>query len=192
MLWTFFSDGFLAASNVFTNNKAVFSKVYFPRLTAPIASTAGFVIKLLIQFVLLMCLFIFYMIKGAPVHFSLMMLYFPLIILWIGVLSTGLGMIISSITTKYRDIALVLTHLVSLLMYATPVVYPLSEVPSSMKAIICANPVSAPIEFFRVCFFGAGNVPLDMLLESIGITLLCLFLGLILFNRNERTFVDVI
>ena len=100
-------------------------------------------------------------------------------------------MIISSITTKYRDIALTIDFLVQLVMYATPVVYPLSEVPESLTWLFYANPVSAPIELFRVCFFGVGSVPLKMALVSAAVTAACLFFGLVLFIRNEKSFVDV-
>ena len=134
----------------------------------------------------------FYFSKDAGFSLSWKILFFPLIIVWLGFLGTGIGMIISSITTKYRDLALTIDFLVQLVMYATPVVYPLSEVPENLTWLFYANPVSAPVELFRVCFFGVGSVPLNMALTSIGITVLCLFFGLILFNRNEKSFVDVI
>lgn len=192
MLWTYFSESLIAGANVFIKNNGIFSKVYFPRLTAPIASSIGLVIKLLIQFALLVVLYLYYYFTGANLHLSFLMLLFPVIILWIGLLATGLGMIISAITTKYRDLALMLNFLVHLLMYATPVVYPLSQVPESLKLLFYINPVSAPVELFRVCFFRAGNVPLSMICTSVGATAVLLFIGLILFNKNERTFIDVI
>ncbi len=192
MLWTYFSTSLIEASKTFSINKEIFSKVYFPRLTVPIATSISFIIKLGIQFVLFAILYIYYFIKGAGLAPSFMILLFPFIVIWLGLLATGIGMIISSITTKYRDIALTIDFLVQLVMYATPVVYPLSEVPESLTWLFYANPVSAPIELFRVCFFGVGSVPLNMALLSIGITVLCLFFGLVLFNRNEKSFVDVI
>ena len=192
MLWTYFSATLLVSSRTFTDNKGIFGKVYFPRLTAPIASVMGLVIKLLIQFVLFIIMYIVYFAKGAAFVPSFKILYFPLLVLWLGFLGTGIGMIISSITTKYRDIALTIDFLVQLVMYATPVVYPLSEVPESLTWLFYANPVSAPIELFRVCFFGVGSVPLKMALVSAAVTAVCLFFGLVLFNRNEKSFVDVI
>ncbi|MBR4825402.1 MAG: ABC transporter permease [Spirochaetaceae bacterium] len=192
MLWTYFSTSLVEASKTFSINKGIFSKVYFPRLTVPIATSIGFIIKLAIQFALFAILYIYYYVKGADIVPSFMILLFPVIVIWLGLLATGIGMIISSITTKYRDIALTIDFLVQLVMYATPVVYPLSEVPESLTWLFYANPVSAPVEFFRVCFFGVGSVPLNMALLSIGITVLCLFFGLVLFNQNEKSFVDVI
>ncbi len=192
MLWTYFSSTMLMTSKTFTDNKGIFSKVYFPRLTVPIATSAGLVIKLLIQFALFVILYVYYFIKDACFVPSFLILYFPLLVLWLCFLGTGIGMIISSITTKYRDIALTIDFLVQLVMYATPVVYPLSEVPESLTWLFYANPVSAPIELFRVCFFGVGSVPLKMAIVSTAITAACLFFGLVLFNRNEKSFVDVI
>lgn len=192
MLWTYFSTSLIETSKTFSINKGIFSKVYFPRLTVPIATSIGFVIKLAIQFALFVILYIYYFAKGADFVLSAKILLFPIIVIWLGLLATGIGMIISSITTKYRDIALTIDFLVQLVMYATPVVYPLSEVPQSLTWLFYANPVSAPVELFRVCFFGVGYVPLKMVFVSAGITLLCLFFGLVLFNRNEKSFVDVI
>lgn len=192
MLWTYFSSSLVESSKTFSSNKAIFSKVYFPRLTVPIATSIGLIIKLLIQFVLFAVLYVYYFAKGADIIFSFRILLFPVIIIWLGFLGIGIGMIISSITTKYRDLALTIDFLVQLVMYATPVVYPLSEVPESLNWLFFANPVSAPIELFRVCFFGLGSVSLNMILTSAAVTALCLFFGLVLFNKNEKTFVDVI
>jgi len=192
MLWTYFSETLIKISNVFTENKSIFGKVYFPRLVVPIASSVGLIIKLMIQFLLFAILYAYYYGKGADINFSWLMLTFPLIILWIGLLATGLGMIISAITTKYRDIAMILSFFVQLLMYATPVVYPLSEVPQNLRPLFIINPASAPVEFFRKCFFGVGDISWNESMLSLGITTACLLLGLLLFNKNEKTFVDVI
>lgn len=192
MLWTYFSESLIKVSNVFIENKAIFGKVYFPRLVVPIASSIGLIIKLLIQFLLFVILYIYYYLKGTGIELTWRVVAFPLIIIWIGLLSIGLGMIISSITTKYRDIAMILTFLVQLLMYATPVVYPLSAVPENIKIIFVINPVSAPVELSRKCLFATGNISLDAILLSVAMTIMCLLLGLLLFNKNEQTFVDVI
>ena len=192
MLWSYFSESLIKSSKTFSDNKTIFGKVYFPRLSVPIATSIGLIIKLLIQFALFIILYIYYFTKGASIAPSFKIFFFPVIVIWLGVLATGIGMIISSVTTKYRDIALTIDFLVQLVMYATPVVYPLSEVPESLTWLFYANPVSAPIEFFRVCFFGVGSVPLKMALVSATVTTGCLFLGLVLFNRNEKSFVDVI
>ncbi|HBG65454.1 MAG TPA: ABC transporter permease [Treponema sp.] len=192
MLWTYFSTTLTGVANTFLENAAVFSKVYFPRLTVPVSKTVGLVVKLLIQFVILMIFYTYYLVKGAGLHPSLWVCAFPLLIVWIGVLGCSFGMIISSLTTKYRDLNQLLSFGMSLLMYATPVVYPLSQAPQKFRWLFFVNPMSAPVELFRVWFYGAGAVPAEMVLLSVAITALALFAGLVLFTRNERTFVDVI
>ncbi|MBO6100997.1 MAG: ABC transporter permease, partial [Spirochaetaceae bacterium] len=176
----------------FSNNQAIFSKVYFPRFAVVISNLASTALKLLIQFACLIVFWIYYLIIGQKVFPSACALLFPLLVLWIGLLGIGMGMIISSVTTKYRDLNHLLGFGLNLAMYITPVVYPLSEAPEKFAWLFYLNPVSAPIELFRIWFYGAGSVPPLMTLLSLGMTFLFLFAGLILFNRNERTFVDVI
>lgn len=192
MVWTYFSGNLLAASNVFQNNKAMFGKVFFPRMVVPIASTISLLIKFGIQFVLFILIYMYYLISGVKVGNSWIIILFPLIVLWLSLLSCGLGMIISAITTKYRDLAMALDFLLSLVMYATPVVYPLSEVTGKYKFLLYLNPISAPVELFRYCFFRVCSIPFWSCCVSIGVTILVCILGVIMFNRNERTFVDVI
>ena len=197
MLWTYFSSNLTFASNVFSENKSIFGKVYFPRLTVPIAGSIMLMIKLAIQFALFVAVYIFYFVKqgemqDVSLQLSWTMFLIPVVVLWLATLSSGIGMIISAITTKYRDLAMMLNFIMSLVMYATPVVYPLSQVQGKLQWLLYLNPVSAPIELFRVWTFGAGSVPPNVMYLSIAETILCLFFGLILFTRNERTFVDVI
>lgn len=192
MLWTYFSSTFTSASAVFTTNSAMFGKVYFPRLTVPISTTIGHIIKLGIQFATLLVFYFYYMFTGSPIKPSWWVLAFPLLIIWIGFLGCGLGMIISALTTKYRDLNQLVTFGISLAMYATPIVYPLSEAPANLEWVFYINPMSAPVELFRIWFYGAGTVPPDMIILSLGMTAFFFFIGLVLFNRNERTFVDVI
>lgn len=192
MLWTYFSSTFTSASSVFTTNSAMFGKVYFPRLTVPISTTIGHIIKLGIQFATLLVFYFYYMFTGSPIKPSWWVLAFPLLIIWIGFLGCGLGMIISALTTKYRDLNQLVTFGISLAMYATPIVYPLSEAPANLEWVFYINPMSAPVELFRIWFYGAGTVPPDMIALSLGMTAFFFFIGLVLFNRNERTFVDVI
>ena len=192
MLWTYFSNTLTAVSNVFISNAGLFGKVYFPRLTVPISITAGLVIKLVIQFVTLMGFYVYYICSGRSVRPSVCALLFPLLVFWIGSLGCGLGMIVSALTTKYRDLNQLLTFGISLAMYATPVVYPLSQAPQKLRWVFYVNPMSAPVELFRVWFYRAGSVPADMVAASLCTTAAALFVGLVLFCRNERTFVDVI
>jgi lipopolysaccharide transport system permease protein len=192
MLWTYFSNSLLSAANCFLDNKGVFDKVYFPRLCVPISTTVGHILRLLIQFACLLCFYIYYLIKGNAIHPSWMVVLFPLLLVWIGCLGTGIGLIISSLTTKYRDLKTLVQFSLPLLMYVTPVVYPMSQTPENLRLIFYFNPMSAPIEFFRIWFYGAGAVSTNMLIISIAETLVVLLLGVLLFNRNERNFVDVI
>lgn len=192
MLWNFFTTSFNDSSNIFINNSNLFGKVYFPRLTVPVSNVISNFIKIAIQFVLLMIFFLYYLITGTITLPEPMALLFPLIFVWLALLATGMGMIISSVTTKYRDLKHLVTFGLSLAMYATPVVYPLSEIPEKYKWISLINPVSAPIEIFRIWFYHAGAISISFLLSSIIQTLVLFLLGLILFNQNERNYIDVI
>ena len=192
MLWTFFSTCLNSASNIFIHNHGVFGKVYFPRLVVPIATTFSTALKMLIQFAVLMGFLVYYIMSGSPVRPTPMALLFPLMILWLGALGTGFGMVMSALTTKYRDLNHVLGLALHLMMFVTPVVYPLSQVPVSFRSFFYANPVSAPMELFRLWFYGVGNVPAEMVIISIAVTILVVLLGLVLFTRNARTFLDVI
>lgn len=192
MLWTYFSGDLRDVSNVFQTNKGMFGKVFFPRMVVPIATTLGLLIKFGVQFILFIILYAYYLINGMKVNISWTILLFPIIIVWLIFLGCGLGMIVSAITTKYRDLAMVLDFLISLLMYATPVVYPLSEVSGKLRVLLCLNPVSTPIELFRYCFFGVGSIPDWAIGYSAVVSVIVFMLGIFMFHRNERTFVDVI
>jgi lipopolysaccharide transport system permease protein len=146
----------------------------------------------LIQFGTLICFYVYYLIQGAAIRPTLTALAFPLIFAWIALLASGMGMLISALTTKYRDLKQLVAFGLHLAMYATPIVYPLSETPEKFRWVLYINPVSAPVELFRIWFYGAGYVPPSMILLSIGMTVFFFLFGLIMFNRNERTFVDVI
>lgn len=192
MLWTFFSTCLVTASGIFLNNAGVFGKVYFPRLSVPIATTFSALFKTLIQFIMLMGFLVYFIATGSSVRPTLYAFLFPLMLAWLGALGTCLGMIFSSITTKYRDLNHVLNLVIQLMMYVTPVVYPLSQVPQSLKFFFYLNPVSAPMELFRVWFYGVGNVPNEMIISSLVITTVVVLVGLVLFHNTERIFLDVI
>ena len=192
MLWAFFSSCFTDASNIFVTNKDLFGKVYFPRLTVPISNVFGNLTKVAVQFVFLLIFFIYYLVTADVLKPSFAVLAFPLLLVWIAALGTGMGMIISSLTTKYRDLRILVTFSLNLAMYATPVVYPISQIPKRFSWVLYANPVSVPVELFRVWFYGAGTVTVGVACISIAETILLLFLGLIMFNQNERNFIDVV
>ena len=192
MLWGFFAACFTDSSNTFITNANIFGKVYFPRLVVPVNFAFTNLIKTAIQFALLLIIFVFYLVTGAPVQPSWSLLLFPLLFIWLAAIGIGSGLIVSSLTTKYRDLRHLVSFAIGLAMYATPVVFPLSEIPQRFSWIAFVNPVCAPIELFRKWFFGSASVDGLMIISSLGITVLLVFLGLILFNRNEQTFVDVI
>jgi lipopolysaccharide transport system permease protein len=192
MLWTYFSTCLNSASTIFLHNTDTFGKVYFPRLSVPIATTFSALFKMMIQFVMLMAFLVYFILAGNPVRPSLWALLFPVMLIWLGALGTGLGMIFSALTTKYRDLSHVLALGLQLAMYITPVVYPLSQVPEKFKVFFYFNPLSAPMELFRKWFYGVGSVPHEMIILSLASTVLVVFVGLILFYRTERSFMDVI
>jgi len=192
ILWSYFSNCFNESCNVFINNAGIFGKVYFPRLVVPINFVLSNSIKTFIQFLMLIILFVYFIFTGSTVHASWFMIFFPLIFIWLAAIAVGAGIIISSITTKYRDLRNLVGFALNLGMYATPVVYPISEIPSNYRWIAYVNPVSAPIELFRKWLFGVSSVDTKMILFSLGITAFLVFIGLILFNQNEQSFIDVI
>ena len=192
MLWTFFAGCFTDATNIFVTNKDLFGKVYFPRLTVPISNVFGNLTRITVQFIFLLVFFIYYLVTTDVLKPSFAVFAFPLLLVWIAALGTGMGMIISALTTKYRDLRILVTFALNLAMYATPIVYPISQIPKKFSWVLYANPLSVPVELFRVWFYGAGNVTVGVACISIAETILLLFLGLIMFNQNERNFIDVV
>jgi len=191
MLWSYFSSCLTNAADVFSSNAGLFGKVYFPRLVSPISKVFSNMISLGIQFATLMAFFVYYLATGAPIRPSWWAFAFPLLIAWLAALGTGIGMVVSSMTTKYRDLRHLLSFGMSLAMYATPIIYPLSQIPEKYSWAFYINPVSAPVELFRIWFYGAGTVPPLMIATSLAMTVAFLFFGLVLFGHNERTFIDV-
>ncbi len=192
ILWSFFSSLLTVQARVFYTNKDIFGKVYFPRLTVPIAMIFSELLKFLIQFALFAAIYVVYLFNGYSSFLSFRLLLLPFIVIWLILMATGLGLIVSSVTTRYRDLAMAMTFFLSMFMYAAPVVYPLSEVSGRLKTVIFFNPITAIIECFRYSCFGTGEVSLTMILYSAGCTLLFLLGGILLFNKNEKAFVDVI
>jgi lipopolysaccharide transport system permease protein len=145
MLWTYFSTCFIDGCNVFITNASLFGKVYFPRLTVPISRVFSNLIRALIQFAMLLCFYVYHLVIKSPVHLSWWAFAFPLLFAWIAMLSSGLGMLVSALTTKYRDLRQLVEFGLSLAMYATPIVYPLSQTPEKFRWVFYAIPMSAPV-----------------------------------------------
>ena len=191
-VWTYFSTCLTKTSATFTGNAAIFGKVYFPRLVTPISIVVSGLINFAVQFVMFLGFMIYYYIIGDPVCPNIYILMTPLLLVQLALLSLGFGVIISSLTTKYRDLAILVTFGVQLWMYATPVVYPASQIGGKLKTLMMLNPVSPIIESFRYAFLGSGSIPWNFLGISIATTVVVLFLGVILFSRVEKTFMDTV
>ena len=192
-IWNYFSACLTATSNTFVANDAIFGKVYFPRLVIPLSTVLSNIIKFAIQFSLLLSVMIWYGIKFNNFHFGTSWLWIPVLVLMMAGLGLGLGIIISSLTTKYRDLTLLIVFAVQLLMYATPIAYPLSFVKDkSYASWIMWNPLTPIVETFRYALFGIGSVDNMGLLYSGGIIVLCVFVGMLIFSKVERTFMDTV
>jgi len=192
VVWGYFSRGLQSTSRTFTANARLFGKVYFPRLAVPMATLISGMISFGIQFALFLCFMAFFAAKGATIKPNLWILIFPLLIVMMAGMGLGSGIIISSATTKYRDLQQVVGFGTQLLMYATPIIYPLSAVPGKWKWVVLANPMTPVVETFRYAFLGAGTINPWHLAYSGVFTLVLLLIGVLLFNRVERTFMDTV
>jgi lipopolysaccharide transport system permease protein len=190
--WGYFADCFTQIAETFIANAPVFGKVYFPRLVVPIANAINNMFKFFIQFAVFILLLIFYHVKGFDVTPSLWLLTFPLLLVQMAAMGIACGLIVSSISTRYRDLTNIMSVGVQLWMLATPVVYPLSQVPENYRRFFILNPMASIISGFRAAFLGKSVITVEYFLVGWIVTLICLFCGLVLFNRIEKTFVDTI
>ncbi|MFI5149130.1 MAG: ABC transporter permease [Bacteroidia bacterium] len=190
--WGYFSSCLTKTANTFVYNAGVFGKVYFPRLTVPISVVISNLFAFLIQFCLFLVFMGIYHFKGVDVHLTVFAFLLPVLLLIMGLMGLAFGLIVSSLTTKYRDLALLVAFGVQLLMYAAPVVYPLKIVSEKYKPFVQANPMTAIIEAFRKGFMGTGEVTLLQLGYSSVFTLVILLFGVLIFNRIEKTFIDTV
>ena len=191
--WNYFSDCLMSTSNTFTSNAYIFSKVYFPRLIIPFSQIISNLVKMFVQLSLFFCLLIYYQVYEDQVYFIYHnIILLPIIIIQMGVLGVAIGMIVSSLTTKYRDLRFLVSFSIQLLMYATPVAYPLSAVPEKYKIFVLYNPMTSIIVSFRNSLLGKENLdPIFFYYSFLSISLLFL-VGLIFFNRVEKTFIDTV
>lgn len=190
--WNYFSTCLNDTSQTFIKNASIFGKVYFPRLAMPISIVISNLVSFLIQFLFLLGFLAYFMIQGADVNPGPAVLLIPFLVLIIAAMGLGFGIIISSLTTKYRDLVHLVTFGVTLWMYATPVIYPLSEIPEKYKMFVLANPMTPIIETFKTALLGTGSVNYMQLLYSLGFTIVLLFAGILIFNKVERTFMDTV
>lgn len=193
LLWNFFSDSFGGIYNTFRDNIQLFSKVYFPRIIMPVSFLSTQFLKFLMQLVFLFLMIAYYiMFEGFVFKFNLLLLTFPLIVLCVGIISLSLGLIISVLTAKYRDIGNVVTLVVRMVMFVTPVIYPLATIPAGARWIVLINPLTPLFELFRFSFFGEGTVSLLPLLYSLLFTAVIFPLSLMFFNKNGNKLIDVV
>ncbi|MDN5211461.1 ABC transporter permease [Fulvivirgaceae bacterium BMA12] len=189
--WSYFSDCITTISSTFIANAQVFGKVYFPRLIAPLSVVISKLIKLGIQFLLFIVTLLYYVIfESTEVSPNIYLLLSPVLVLLMGGLGLGLGLLISSLTTKYRDMRFLIAFGVQLLMYGTPVIYPLSKVPEEYRLLVTLNPITPVVEAFRYGFLGTGTFSVYHLVYSFVFTVIALLLGIVVFNRVEKTFMD--
>lgn len=191
--WSYFSTTLTATSNTFIGNRATMGKVYYPRLVTPIATAFSDLISFGIQFLLFLIIWAVYVIiGGTSIVITPMLLFVPLVILQMIVLSTGFGIILSSLTTKYRDLAMLVSFGLQLWQYASPIAYGLQLIPQKYLAAYMLNPVTPVVTTFRYAMFGVGYFDTFYYLIGWGISILVFLIGLILFSRIERTFMDTV
>lgn len=192
ILWSFFSSCFNRASSTFLSNARIFGKVYFPRLVMPLSGIIYNSITFIVQFVMFVILVAVYAFNGANVHPNILVLALPVFMIHTALLGTGTGLIISSLTTKYRDLNVLVSFGLTLWMYITPIVYPVSQVSDNFRWIMLLNPVAPIVESFRFAFLGSGSFEWFFLLISAVVTAVILIVGMIVFNQVEKNFIDTV
>ena len=192
VVWGYFASVLAGTASTFTGNAGIFGKVYFPRLAVPVATLISRLVAFAIQFAFFLCFLAWFAWRGADVAPTAWALLTPLLLLMMAALGLGLGIIVSSMTTRYRDLSVLVGFGVQLFMYATPVVYPISVIPERYQALAMCNPVAPIVEAFRAAYLGAGTVSVGYLALSFAIIGALLLGGIVLFNRVERTFMDTV
>lgn len=192
ILWSYFSTCLTSTSTIFTANAHLFGKVYFPRLVMPVSIVISDLITFAIQFVFFLAYLLFFYLRGSAVGLTTWAFALPLLLVLMAGLGLGFGIIISSMTTKYRDLQYLVGFGVGLWMYATPVIYPVSSIPEKWRWVANVNPVTPIIETFRAGFLGAGDASWARLAYSAGFMVVVIFIGVVIFNRVEKTFIDTV
>lgn len=191
--WNYFAACLNKTSNTFVANAGIFGKVYFPRLVVPLSIVVSNIIQFGIQFVLFLGFLGYYLATGSAIapQWDLILVLTPALILLMAALGLGAGIVVSSLTTKYRDFTFLIAFGIQLMMYGTPIIYPMSAIPQKWRWLIELNPMSAPVEAFRALFLG-GPIPWSSLGLSAGITTALLLVGVVIFNKVEKTFMDTV
>jgi lipopolysaccharide transport system permease protein len=190
--WNYFSECITKTSSVFKDNSNIFGKVYFPRLIMPLSIVVSNLVRFGVQMLLMIIMMGYYSLNGASFNITWAIILFPILVILMALMGLGLGLIITALTTKYRDLAFLVTFGIQLLMYTTTVIYPLSSAPIKYKAIISLNPMTGIIECFRFAFLGQGQLTWTTIGYSTLFTLVALILGILVFNKTEKTFIDTV
>ena len=195
MVWNYFTACLSGTSDTFKANASIFGKVYFPRIITPLSVVISNLIKFGIQFFIFVAFYLFFYIQGAPLSLNVYVLFFPFLILLMGILGLGLGMLISSMVTKYRDLSYLISFGVQLLMYLSAVMYPMALIRQKMPDyawLVQYNPLAYIIETTRYILLGVGTISVWGLVYTFCITVIVFFLGLLVFNKTEKSFIDTV
>jgi lipopolysaccharide transport system permease protein len=191
-VWGYFSTSLTNTSNTFTNNAGIFGKVYFPRLSVPVSVVISNLISFAIRMATFLAFLTYFMLAGSDIHLTWWALFLPVLIVLMAGLGLGIGIIVSSLTTKYRDLQQLVSFGVQLLMYATPVLYPLSTVPQNFRWLVLINPLTPIVEVFRLGFLGVSAIEPVSLFYSSAFMTVVLLVGVLIFNHVENTFMDTV
>ncbi len=193
VLWNYFSDCFSRTSNIFVHNAGIFGKVYFPRLVTPLSYLISSLMRFTSQFILFLLIYLYYLLfSDVIIKVNIAALFFPILLILIAGFALGMGLIVSALSSKYRDLAIVIGFLIGLLQYATCIIYPFSAVPEEYQFFVIANPLTPIVETFRYGFLGKGNYNFASLAYSFTFMFVLLVIGIFSFNRVERTFIDTV
>lgn len=192
IMWNYFNDCFINTSDIFHQNAAIFGKIYFPRIIIPLSKIISGLIQFLIQSFLFVLVLFHYLYKGVDIEPGLSMVLVPYLLILMAGLGMGAGLIFSALTAKYRDLKFLITFGVQLLMYATPVIYPMSIIPDKYRAFILWNPLAHIIEGFKYAVLGVGENSFVSMLYVSTVTVIIFVSGVIIFNKTEQTFTDTV
>ncbi len=191
-IWNYFSESLRLTANTFVANAGLFGKVYFPRVITPLSVVSSNLVKFGIQLGLFLCVYFYYLFTSTAVQPNITLLLVPVYVLILAFMALSFGLIISAMTTKYRDLTFLIQFGIQLWMYVTPVIYPISQIPVKYQKLIMANPVSPIVEAFKYSFTGIGTFSPSGILYSAIFTIALFFIGLAIFNRTEKTFMDTV
>ena len=191
-IWNYFAESFRSTSDTFVANAGIFGKVYFPRIIMPMAVVMSNLVKFGIQFTLFLVVYFYYFVTTEVINPNITLLLFPFYVVLIAIFGLSFGLVVSSLTTKYRDLKFLIQFAVQLWMYVTPVIYPMSKIPEKYRLLVQINPISSIVEAFKYAFTGVGVFDWNGLIYSTIFAFAMLFFGLLIFNKTEQNFMDTV